>query len=977
MASAAAHVNNVIIEEREIQKCYWKEHSVDLTLEAMMLDSKASDLDKEERPEVLSLLPPYDGKSVVELGAGIGRFTGELAQKAGQLIALDFIEDVIRKNEKMNGHYKNVKFMCADVMSPGLNISDESVDLIFSNWLLISQDDKDFQKFLDNVQYKCSGILRYERVFGPGYVSTGGFETTKEFVEKLELKPGQRVLDVGCGIGGGDFYMAENFDVEVVGIDLSVNMISLALERATGLKCSVEFEVADCTKKTYPHNSFDVIYSRDTILHIQDKPALFKSFFKWLKPGGKVLISDYCKSTRTPSIEFSNYIKQRGYDLHDVEAYGQMLKDAGFEDVIAEDRTDLFIAVLQRELDVVEKEKDEFISDFSKGPRSDRSLRTGSRFRSESGSRIWDQGPGFEFGLDPSTGWGQGRVEGWGHDQFWVGVGAGVGARRENSLTEDLVAFPEVELPLKDLDFIIITCFSFLFLFSIVILCFFNSDSTIMAAVDNAKVLEQEREIQKNYWMEHSADLTVEAMMLDSKASDLDKEERPEVLSLLPPYEGKSVIELGAGIGRFTGELAQKAGHLLAMDFIESAIKKNEEINGHYKNVEFRCADVTSPDLDIPEGSVDLIFSNWLLMYLSDEEVENLAERMVKWLKVGGFIFFRESCFHQSGDSKRKYNPTHYREPRFYTKIFKECQTTDGSGNSFELSLVGCKCIGAYVRNKKNQNQICWTWQKVSSQDDRGFQQFLDTVQYKCTGILRYERVFGSGYVSTGGIETTKEFVAKLDLKPGQRVLDVGCGIGGGDFYMAETFDVEVVGIDLSVNMISLALERAIGLNCSVEFEVADCTTKTYPDNSFDVIYSRDTILHIQDKPSLFKSFFKWLKPGGTVLISDYCKSSGTPTSEFASYIKQRGYDLHDVEEYGQMLSNAGFKEVIAEDRTEQFLQVLQRELDVLEKEKDEFINDFSEEDYNDIVNGWKAKLIRSSSGEQTWGLFIAKKNKE
>ncbi|OAY46530.1 phosphomethylethanolamine N-methyltransferase isoform X1 [Manihot esculenta] len=485
----------------------------------------------------------------------------------------------------------------------------------------------------------------------------------------------------------------------------------------------------------------------------------------------------------------------------------------------------------------------------------------------------------------------------------------------------------------------------------------------------------EEREVQKNYWIEHSADLTVEAMMLDSKASDLDKEERPEVLSLLPSYEGKSVLEFGAGIGRFTGELAQKAGQLVAVDFIENVIKKNESINGHHKNVKFMCADVTSPDLNFSEGSVDLIFSNWLLMYLSDKEVENLAERMVKWLKVGGYIFFRESCFHQSGDSKRKSNPTHYREPRFYTKVFKECHTRDGSGNSYELSLIGCKCIGAYVRNKKNQNQICWIWQKVSSQDDKGFQQFLDNVQYKCDGILRYERVFGKGFVSTGGIETTEEFVAKLDLKRGQKVLDVGCGIGGGDFYMAENFDVEVVGIDLSINMISLALECAIGLKCNVEFEVADCTKKTYPENTFDVIYSRDTILHIQDKPALFRSFFKWLKPGGKVLISDYCKSAGTPSPEFSEYIKQRGYDLHDVKTYGQMLKDAGFAEVIAEDRTDQFNQVLQRELNAIEKEKDEFVEDFSEEDYNDIVGGWKAKLIRSSSGEQRWGLFIAKKN--
>ncbi|KAK9106054.1 hypothetical protein Scep_022898 [Stephania cephalantha] len=490
-----------------------------------------------------------------------------------------------------------------------------------------------------------------------------------------------------------------------------------------------------------------------------------------------------------------------------------------------------------------------------------------------------------------------------------------------------------------------------------------------------ADVSGSEREVQKSYWIEHSVDLTVEAMMLDSKASDLDKEERPEVLSLLPPLKGKSVLELGAGIGRFTGELAKEADQVLALDFIESVIKKNESINGHRKNAKFMCADVTSDNLTITPESVDLIFSNWLLMYLSDDEVKSLVEKMVKWLRVGGYIFFRESCFHQSGDCKRKNNPTHYRKPRFYTKIFKECTILDASGNNAELSLINCKCIGAYVRNKKNQNQICWLWQKVCSSDDKGFQQFLDNVQYKTNGILRYERVFGEGFVSTGGIETTKEFVAKMHLKPGQKVLDVGCGIGGGDFYMAENFDVEVLGIDLSINMVSFALERAIGRKCSVEFEVADCTTKEYPDNSFDVIYSRDTILHIQDKPALFKKFFKWLKPGGMVLISDYCKCAGPPSIKFAEYIKQRGYDLHDVEAYGQMLKEAGFSDVVAEDRTDQFLKVLKRELDAIEKEKDEFISDFSQEDYDDIVNGWKAKLARSSSGEQRWGLFIAKKN--
>jgi phosphoethanolamine N-methyltransferase len=47
------------VEERMAQKSYWEEHSRNLTVEAMMLDSRAADLDKEERPEVIDTSMPF------------------------------------------------------------------------------------------------------------------------------------------------------------------------------------------------------------------------------------------------------------------------------------------------------------------------------------------------------------------------------------------------------------------------------------------------------------------------------------------------------------------------------------------------------------------------------------------------------------------------------------------------------------------------------------------------------------------------------------------------------------------------------------------------------------------------------------------------------------------------------------------------------------------------------------------------------
>ena len=57
------------------------------------------------------------------------------------------------------------------------------------------------------------------------------------------------------------------------------------------------------------------------------------------------------------------------------------------------------------------------------------------------------------------------------------------------------------------------------------------------------------REVMTEFWQEHSQDASVEEMMLDTNAEELTKHELPEILSYLPSWEQKDVVELGAGIG--------------------------------------------------------------------------------------------------------------------------------------------------------------------------------------------------------------------------------------------------------------------------------------------------------------------------------------------------------------------------------------------------------------------------------------------
>jgi phosphoethanolamine N-methyltransferase len=259
--------------------------------------------------------------------------------------------------------------------------------------------------------------------------------------------------------------------------------------------------------------------------------------------------------------------------------------------------------------------------------------------------------------------------------------------------------------------------------------------------------------------------------------------------------------------------------------------------------------------------------------------------------------------------------------------------------------------------------------QSSSTYDNQG--------QYTRAGILRYEKVFGYGYVSTGGHETTEYLCEKLgdSLKAGVKILDVGSGIGGAMFHLAKAYGAIVTGVDLAPEMINLAKERAEELEApsTVTSILGDVMTEPFVDK-FGIVWSRDALMHLPDKPALFAHLFALTEPGGRLVITDYAKGIGTRSPEFQAYIASTGYHVVDPATYGKFLEGAGYVDVVVEDATDRFVTILEREIAFLETNRADFLQSFSEKDLNYLIDRWKMKVGFCQAGDMKWGIYMATK---
>ena len=127
-----------------------------------------------------------------------------------------------------------------------------------------------------------------EMLWGTGWLSPGGPDELARLLEGEDLA-GRHVLDIGCGAGGIDCLLVSQYGAaRVTGIDVEQPVLDTAARRArdAGVADKVELVLVSPRPLPFADPSFDVVFSKDSIVHIPDKPALAREVYRVLKPGG-------------------------------------------------------------------------------------------------------------------------------------------------------------------------------------------------------------------------------------------------------------------------------------------------------------------------------------------------------------------------------------------------------------------------------------------------------------------------------------------------------------------------------------------------------------------------------------------------------------------------------------------------------------------------------------------------------------------
>ena len=207
----------------------------------------------------------------------------------------------------------------------------------------------------EGILYDQQHIDFLEEIWGDGFLSPGGSDEVARVLNGVQIE-GKNILDIGCGTGACAALLATEYGAaHVTAIDVEDPVCEAAMKRFDNKGLSHKVSVIKVQPGPFPFDkeSFDVVFSKDSIIHVPDKFGLAREAYRVLRTGGQFAVSDWLIShDENPSAQMADYIKAEGLDfaMASPVTYGAALREAGFSHVELVNRNTWYAEVAVEEL---------------------------------------------------------------------------------------------------------------------------------------------------------------------------------------------------------------------------------------------------------------------------------------------------------------------------------------------------------------------------------------------------------------------------------------------------------------------------------------------------------------------------------------------------------------------------------------------------------------------------------------------------
>jgi cyclopropane fatty-acyl-phospholipid synthase-like methyltransferase len=214
-------------------------------------------------------------------------------------------------------------------------------------------------------------------------------------------------------------------------------------------------------------------------------------------------------------------------------------------------------------------------------------------------------------------------------------------------------------------------------------------------------------------------------------------------------------------------------------------------------------------------------------------------------------------------------------------------------------------------------------------------------------------------------------------IRSGHSILDVGCGTGASSIYLSKKYKVEATGITISPVQVDLANNAAAREGANTNFLLMDAEAMKF-EQSFDVIWSVESISHYQDIAKFFASAARLLKPNGRIALIDWFRKPNLDPAEYKRKIlpieKGMLVELGTMPEYETWMRSSNLKIIKSEILNEHCAQTWDLGLDIIKKRSLWKLAATNGAMFVDFLRAFRAMRAGFASGDFVYGLVVAQK---